>query len=71
VIVRYRALLERELGTQLDDLLWARLEDAAVIYGARTLLWTKAAPAADGSETAQAEWDWWALRLEEVAERWS
>jgi len=71
VIARYRELLERELGTQLDEVLWDRLEDAAVIYGARTLLWAKAAPAADAIETARAEWDWWARRLEQVAERWS
>lgn len=70
VIARYRELLERELRTQLDDELWARLEDVAVIYGARTMLWSKAARAAAGGDAARADWDWWALRLEEAAGRW-
>ena len=70
VIDRYRELLERELEQALDDTLWARLEDVAVIYGARTMLWAKGAQVAVGSEAAHAEWAWWARRLEEVAERW-
>ena len=71
VIARYRELLERELGQGLDDALWARLEDVAVIYGARTMLWAKGAQVATGSDAAQAEWEWWAVRLEDAAERWS
>ncbi len=69
VIARYRELLERELGRAVDDALWTRLEDVAVIYGARTMLWSKGAQVAAGSEAAQAEWEWWAQRLEEAAER--
>ena len=69
VIAHYRMLLERELGHGLDDALWARLEDVAVIYGARTMLWAKGAQVAAGNEGAQAEWQWWARRLEEAAER--
>jgi hypothetical protein len=69
VMTRYRELLELELGQALDDALWARLEDVAVIYGARTMLWAKAAPAAAGSDAGQAEWEWWARRLEEAAQR--
>ena len=69
VMTRYRELLERELGQGLDDALWARLEDVAVIYGARTMLWAKGARVAAGGEPAQAEWEWWAVRLEEAAER--
>jgi hypothetical protein len=70
VIARYRELLERELEQQLDDALWARLEDVAVIYGARTMLWAKGAQVAAGGETAHIEWTWWARRLEEAADRW-
>ncbi len=70
-IARYRELLECELGQALDDALWARLEDVAVIYGARTMLWAKGAQVADGNEAAQSEWEWWARRLEEAAERCS
>ena len=69
VIARYRELLERELARELGDALWARLEDAAVIYGARTMLWSKGAQVAAGSQAAQAEWDWWASRVEHAAER--
>jgi aminoglycoside phosphotransferase (APT) family kinase protein len=69
VMTRYRELLEHELGQALDDALWARLEDVAVIYGARTMLWAKGAQVAAGGEPAQAEWEWWAGRLEEAAER--
>ena len=70
VIARYRELLEGELRHALDDALWARLEDVAVIYGARTMLWAKGAQIAAGGEAAQAEWAWWARRLEEAAERY-
>jgi hypothetical protein len=69
VIARYRELLERELGQELDDVLWARLEDVAVIYGARTMLWSKGAQVTAGSEAAHTEWEWWARRLEDAAER--
>jgi len=71
VIAHYRQLLEHELGQELDDALWARLEDVAVIYGARTMLWSKGAQVAAGTEGAHAEWGWWARRLEEAAERCS
>ena len=70
VIARYRELLEGELGQALDDALWARLEDVAVIYGARTMLWAKGAQVASGIEAGRTEWEWWARRLEEAAERW-
>ena len=70
VIARYRELLERELEQALDDALWARLEDVAVTYGARTMLWAKGAQVAAGGETAHVEWTWWARRLEEAADRW-
>jgi hypothetical protein len=70
VIARYRERLEHELKNELDDVLWARLEDVAVIYGARTMLWAKGAQVAAGSEAAHTEWAWWARRLEEAAERW-
>lgn len=71
VIVRYREVLGRELGEEFGDVLWERLEDVAVIYGARTMLWSKAAQLAGGSDAAHREWDWWARRLEEAAERCS
>jgi hypothetical protein len=69
VIARYRGLLEHELGARFDDAQWSRLEDAAVIYGARTLLWTKGAQLAAGGENAETEWNWWATRLDDAARR--
>jgi hypothetical protein len=70
VIARYRELLERELGHQFGAALWARLEDVAVIYGARTMLWSKGAQLSAGAEGAQAEWRWWVTRLEEAVDRY-
>jgi len=69
VIAHYRALLERELAQSIDDALWARLEDVAVLYGARTMLWAKGAQLSAGGEAAEAEWEWWARRLERAVER--
>ncbi|HEX5075293.1 MAG TPA: phosphotransferase [Gemmatimonadaceae bacterium] len=69
VITRYRELLERELGHELDDGLWTRLEDVAVIYGARTMLWAKGAQLAAGGDSARIEWEWWARRLEDAVGR--
>jgi aminoglycoside phosphotransferase (APT) family kinase protein len=59
VIARYRALL----GIDLGDATWRRLEDAAIILGARMLLWAKAAALESGRAGAQEEWDWWMERL--------
>jgi hypothetical protein len=70
VIARYRELLERELGHRVEHTLWARLEDVAVIYGARTMLWSKGAQLSAGAERAQAEWQWWVTRFEEAVERY-
>jgi hypothetical protein len=71
VVARYRELLERQLGQPMDDTLWGRLEDVAVIYGARAMLWSKGAQVATNGEGATAEWAWWARRLEDAAERCS
>ena len=70
VIARYRELLEGELSSPLDASLWSHLEEAAIAYGARTMLWAKGAQLAAGTALGAAEWQWWARRLEEVAERW-
>ena len=70
VIARYRQLLERELGTRFADALWSRLEDAGILYGARTMLWAKGAQADGGSAEGIAEWQWWAGRIEEAIDRW-
>jgi hypothetical protein len=69
VIARYRELLERDLGAPLAAALWSRLEDVAIVYGARTMLWAKGAQVAGHSAPAVAEWEWWARRLEDVAQR--
>ena len=42
VAARYRSLLSARLPAPVDDDLWRALFDAAVVFGARTLLWSKA-----------------------------
>jgi hypothetical protein len=69
LIARYRRLLEDALGTPIEDTLWARLEDLAILYGARTMLWSKGAQLKTGTEQAIAEWTWWQRRVEEIARR--
>jgi len=59
LIDHYRALL----GIVIDDATWRRLEDAAIVCGARMLLWSKAAALQSGRAGAQEEWDWWIERL--------
>ena len=46
---------------------WRRLEDAAIILGARMLLWSKAAALKAGRAGAQEEWNWWMERLRGAA----
>jgi aminoglycoside phosphotransferase (APT) family kinase protein len=62
-IARYRVLLEAELGRKLPDGLWNRLEVAAVVHGARMLLWSKALALEAGRLGAESEWNWWVERL--------
>jgi hypothetical protein len=69
LIARYRRSLETALGRAVDDTLWARLEDVAIVHGARTMLWSKGAQLKTGTEQAIAEWTWWQTRLEEIARR--
>jgi hypothetical protein len=59
VIERYRELL----GFTIDDETWRRLEEAAIIYGAKLLLWSKALALESGRAGAAEEWDWWMERL--------
>ncbi len=59
LIARYRGLL----GIAIDDATWRRLEDAAVVCGARMLLWSKAAAVDAGRAGAEEEWNWWIDRL--------
>lgn len=66
LVKRYRALLEDALGRSLPDATWRSLEDLAVVYGSRMLLWSKALALEGGSTEAKAEWEWWAGRLAHV-----
>lgn len=63
IIRRYRAQLEAALGERLDHALWAKIECAAILSGARMLLWSKALALEAGRAGAQEEWDWWMERL--------
>jgi hypothetical protein len=65
---RYRALLASRLAVPLPDALWERLVRAGLVVGARMLLWSKALAAAAGRAGADAEWAWWAERLDAACE---
>src|SRR6185295_16875956 len=56
---RYRVLLESALGRPLADSLWQRLEEVAIVAGARMLLWSKALAADAQRPGADEEWRWW------------
>jgi hypothetical protein len=62
----YRHALEEELGSFLDEKIWQEIVTAAILIGARMLLWSKAAALNSGTPVARAEWEWWADRLAEV-----
>jgi hypothetical protein len=64
VVDRYRSLLEEALGRPVPEPLWRRLEEVAVVCGARMLLWSKALALDAGRPGADAEWAWWVDRLE-------
>jgi len=64
VLTRYRQLLEVGLGRALDASLWERIRVAAVVTGARMLLWSKAWALRGGGERERGEWAWWARELE-------
>lgn len=66
ILRRYRSLLEADLGFSLGDPLWNRLEEVAIVCGARMLLWSKALALAADRSGARDEWDWWIARLETV-----
>ena len=59
VISRYRELL----GMEIDDGTWRRLEDTAIVCGAKLLLWSKALALDSGRAGAEEEWHWWIERL--------
>jgi hypothetical protein len=46
---------------------WRFLEAAAVMCGARTLLWSKALALDIGRAGTDAEWEWWVERLHATA----
>jgi aminoglycoside phosphotransferase (APT) family kinase protein len=66
---RYRGFLEDARGEPLDQPTWSRLEEVAVTCGARMLLWSKALALDAGRPGADAEWAWWARRLDGTVRR--
>ena len=60
----YRRHLARHLGSAPEGAAWEEMKNAAVVTGARMLLWSKAAALESGGPAAQAEWEWWVERLE-------
>lgn len=63
---RWRQTLESALGEKLPDGQWQEITTAALIIGARMLLWSKAVALDSGNASARAEWEWWVSRLEEA-----
>ena len=67
LLARYRELLEKKLGRTLDQALWERMTDAAIVSGARMMLWSKALALREGTRFRKDDWAWWVERLS----RWS
>ena len=61
---RYRELLQKHLAGALPDATWNGLRRAAIVLGARMLLWSKALSVENGRAGAVEEWNWWVERLE-------
>lgn len=61
---RYRALITPRLAVPVPDDLWESFVRAGIIVGARMLLWSKALAVDAGRAGADAEWAWWAERLD-------
>jgi phosphotransferase family enzyme len=68
-LTQYRTHLEHALARRVPEATWSRLTDAAVICGARMLLWSKAHAVEHGRPGAEAEWTWWADRLADIGSR--
>jgi hypothetical protein len=67
IFARYRSLLEIALGEPLQDSLWKRLTNVAIVCGARMLLWSKALGLDVARPGAREEWTWWVNRLTDPA----
>ncbi len=67
VIAHYRDLLEAKIGRALDERTWERMMDAAIVSGARMLLWSKALGLREGTAFRREDWEWWVAGLT----RWS
>ena len=65
-LTRYRGFLEAA-GRPLSGEGWRVMEDAAVLLGARMLLWSKANALASDRPGAKDEWGWWMERLSALA----
>jgi hypothetical protein len=63
ILRRYRTMLEAARSSRLPDRIWNRLEEIAVVIGARMLLWSKALALDLGRPGAADEWNWWVDRL--------
>jgi hypothetical protein len=63
ILRRYRELLETARASRLPDPVWLRLEEIAVVTGARMLLWSKALALELERPGALEEWMWWVDRL--------
>jgi aminoglycoside phosphotransferase (APT) family kinase protein len=69
IISLYRAFLESHLHYPIEEEIWTRMVDFAVLAGAKMLLWSKALGYLSGTERGRNEWDWWTQKLKTVAEK--
>jgi thiamine kinase-like enzyme len=69
VVLTYRNCLQSHLPFLIDEKLWDRMMQLAIVTGSIMLLWSKALGKQSGTEKGKQEWDWWSGRLEEVVER--
>jgi hypothetical protein len=66
VFIKYRSFLQSNLSFIINEKLWRRIEQLAIVTGAIMLLWNKALGRQSGTQKGKEEWDWWSGRLEEV-----
>ena len=62
-VALYRGLLERKLGRAIEERTWERMMDAAIVSGARMLLWSKALSLREGTAARRQDWEWWVAGL--------
>jgi len=69
VMNRYRGFLQKELNITIENEIWNRMVDVAVLTGAETLLWNKALNLQRNIAGAKQEWNWWVNNIKRIYEK--